>query len=1421
MTWARDSLRVLAMLVVLGVAGSCAAPDDEAAPSATASPLATSNGLALNGLTTNGLWSNGLWSNGLWSNGLWSNGLWSNGLWSNGLWSNGLWSNGLWSNGLWSNGLWSNGLWSNGLWSNGLWSNGLTGTAAIPGDTLRNSSYARQLLQYLYACAMPGPTYDPTGTAITSSYDTSLDPNNGALTCTSSASCDAGYTCAQGKCVVPLKGAIGLGINSDGTTWWQSGTCDESCQRWVSACVLARTNAYGVHVQISMRAPAVTPIGHELQYAKIRAALATSPTEVAEYSFREGAYYGNLFATTPVDPTTGLAAVYPGTDGPAAGPIISTPTFNACAGPDSNVPQITKRFCSSQGDQTVINVPGVCRPPASATNVPAVCDGMDGSGSIYGCYTSTDATKPRTRYDEVVTVYLKQPIAVCGDDVCESPAESATNCPSDCHPTGWAKSFSGLISGSSSVAAFEYHGSSAVSPIDDSVILAGLDSDVFFPGVSADVSLGGPLLSGSTGNVIVAKYSARGDYLWGRRLSSVATRVEVIVTSDGSIVVGEWGTTGNVAGTISLLDADGLIVREGPLLTNDSAGGSAAASTIVADTTGNVIMAGSFRGTMHYKTGQGDNHTLQNSDGVTNAFVLKVLPTGVPAWGVAIYGNGSAAPTSVGITPTGDVLATATLGDAAGTVNTTNVYKIAGTSGALTALRASPLWTSASQVNFLAAAGNGAGDIFATGSFMGSYNFGPGCGTATSTMGSEFFLAKYSPDGAQCRWLARPTMQCPPGGKYCNDGLFEGGALAFDLAGNVVVGGRLAPLARAFTSAGVLSRGPGSGAVADFGAGPFESFTYPDVFFAAYSPTGAFAWASQISMILQGNLRGMNIDRQSNVVVSGTYTGSMEVDNRLLVDTAPELSIDQSANTYLASFAPPSPTDRTPPVIGTVVEQGGATVNTIPAPIYMNATSASGAVVYFTVPNATDAGGVTVTCQPPPSSTFPIGTTLVTCTATDGRGNKSTATFTVTVVDRIGPAITGLPNITVQAPNASGAVVTFPTPTAADQIDGVRPVTCVPASGSVFAIGKTTVTCSARDASNNLSQTTFVVNVLPLPLGSACGLGSQCVSGSCVDGVCCNTTGSTCGQCYACNVPGSVGTCTATSGGACTDGNACTTADKCSAGTCVGGPPLVCDDQNPCTADACNPASGCMFPPGNAGTVCRAATSVCDTPEVCTGTSATCAPSADQMPPALGAGTDQVIVGTCSTAALVISAPPLANGMCEGGTSVTCTPIPGNSYGTRPVTCTARDAAGNASAPVTFNVTVLQPLTVRIQPPLSGDNNTVANIVKAGSTVPNKIQLFACATNVTTTAAVVAKLDVAYAPTGGSSVTSTVATSNGKADKDGIMILDGSNYRYNLDTKGFSTTATGPGFYQETITVAYKTAPNVVVGSDAIQVETK
>ncbi len=67
-----------------------------------------------------------------------------------------------------------------------------------------------------------------------------------------------------------------------------------------------------------------------------------------------------------------------------------------------------------------------------------------------------------------------------------------------------------------------------------------------------------------------------------------------------------------------------------------------------------------------------------------------------------------------------------------------------------------------------------------------------------------------------------------------------------------------------------------------------------------------------------------------------------------------------------------------------------------------------GAHVDFYVTADDDCGCPHVTCIPEPGSWFPVGTTTVTCTATDGAGNALDETLDVTVVDVDPPVITGI-----------------------------------------------------------------------------------------------------------------------------------------------------------------------------------------------------------------------------------------------------------------------------------------------------------------------------------------------------------------------------------------------------------------------------
>jgi hypothetical protein len=156
------------------------------------------------------------------------------------------------------------------------------------------------------------------------------------------------------------------------------------------------------------------------------------------------------------------------------------------------------------------------------------------------------------------------------------------------------------------------------------------------------------------------------------------------------------------------------------------------------------------------------------------------------------------------------------------------------------------------------------------------------------------------------------------------------------------------------------------------------------------------------------------------------------------------------------------------------VSFGNAPTLTLPADILAEATSAAGAVVTY---SATADQNATVVCTPPSGSTFALGTTTVNCTATNAVNESATGSFDVTVVDTTPPSITVPADITAEATSASGATVSY-TVSATDAVDGTVGVVCSPASGTTFALGSTTVSCTATDAHNNTSTKSFAVNVV-------------------------------------------------------------------------------------------------------------------------------------------------------------------------------------------------------------------------------------------------------------------------------------------------------------------------------------------------------
>jgi probable HAF family extracellular repeat protein len=216
------------------------------------------------------------------------------------------------------------------------------------------------------------------------------------------------------------------------------------------------------------------------------------------------------------------------------------------------------------------------------------------------------------------------------------------------------------------------------------------------------------------------------------------------------------------------------------------------------------------------------------------------------------------------------------------------------------------------------------------------------------------------------------------------------------------------------------------------------------------SPSGlhAFSWTLEGGMVDLGTLGG-SISRAGSVNDNGQIVGA--------VGTA-------AGYDHAALWLPSA--DTTPPVV------------TVPPNRTVEAVSGRGAALSF---NATASDNIdqslVVACSPISDAVFPLGDTTVTCTATDSSGNHGTASFVVHVVDTTPPNLTTPTDFARNATSPNGAVVTF-SASASDLVDPSPLVACEPASGSgFFAIGKTSVACTATDAAGNHSSASFVVHV--------------------------------------------------------------------------------------------------------------------------------------------------------------------------------------------------------------------------------------------------------------------------------------------------------------------------------------------------------
>ncbi|WP_437673404.1 hypothetical protein [Sorangium sp. So ce131] len=182
-----------------------------------------------------------------------------------------------------------------------------------------------------------------------------------------------------GETTYRFNGLIGLAPE------WMRGPLAEKSQRWVSACLLAHVNGYGVEVAISLRGR--------------HPALATDSVERSAYQEEEVSFFGNVFQ--PIDRRDELgdigARMYS-----CGGALLQL----SCAGSEGAF--APERTCASKAD-CGIKFLGPCRDLMSSGA--SVCKNvsLEGYSQCEAPASLTARKAKETPYNEVVTVFLGRP----------------------------------------------------------------------------------------------------------------------------------------------------------------------------------------------------------------------------------------------------------------------------------------------------------------------------------------------------------------------------------------------------------------------------------------------------------------------------------------------------------------------------------------------------------------------------------------------------------------------------------------------------------------------------------------------------------------------------------------------------------------------------------------------------------------------------------------------------------------------------------------------------------------------------------------------------------------------------------------------------------------------------------------------------
>jgi hypothetical protein len=383
----------------------------------------------------------------------------------------------------------------------------------------------------------------------------------------------------------------------------------------------------------------------------------------------------------------------------------------------------------------------------------------------------------------------------------------------------------------------------------------------------------------STANVglYVSKLDSQGQFVWASafRGNAFAEALGVAVDAAGNVyTVGYFGGSFDFdpgAQTHSLMSAGGW---DAFIVKLDSAGnyvwasrlggtGDDYANAVALDPAGNVLVVGSFEGTVDFDPGAGTDDLT--SAGGSDAYIAKFSASGGLVWAKRIGGSIDDSAAGVAVNPVSEIYTVGSFQGAvdfdpgAGTYDLTS----AGSSDAfISKLDASGNFVWAKQLGGTSTdvasvvALDSAGNVHTAGTFEGTADFdpGPGTRTLTATGPNDMFVSKLDASG-NFVWARRM------GG----DSIMSVKDLTVDSYGNVYTVGWFE---------GTIDFDPGPGVHNLTSSDPLND----NGFVSRLDNLGQFVWAQKLQQTFYDYANGVNVDAVGNVFVAGEFDVSADFD---------------------------------------------------------------------------------------------------------------------------------------------------------------------------------------------------------------------------------------------------------------------------------------------------------------------------------------------------------------------------------------------------------------------------------------------------------------------------------------------------------------------------------------------------------------